>query len=319
MASVDLSGGAVTVIVCARNAAATLGGALASIAGQTIAPGAIVVVDDASSDDTAGIAAAWADRLPITLVRLTEHGGAAQARRVAIDRSETELVAILDADDVWLPEHVATLLAAYRATPGLVTARELLWVPGVGVGRADEHDRAVPRPPRQLRGLLDNNFVFSGTLFARDAYDAAGGYRAELRRSEDWDLWIRMVRNGVPVVRAPHPTVLYRLSPQSASFGAATVAEDVAVLRHALDEARDAHERRWVRASLRRFEARLALSRSLDAAASGHVWRARALAVRGSRGRPRVRAYAAVVVASPRRALEARTKRLADLTRRLRL
>lgn len=303
----------ITVTMCAFNAAATIDGALASVAGQTMAPGAVVVVDDGSSDNTAALAQAWRDQLPIDVVKLDQNVGVGEARRQAVARATTPLVAILDADDVWLPDHLETMLDVYRRTPGIVTAHALVWVPGEGIGPANEATRYVPPPDGQLRRLLDHDFLSTTTLFARSDCDRAGSFRA-IPAAEDWDLWLRMVRNGVQVSRAGHPTVMYRIGANSLSFGYRATISDAYVLELAVREAVTDDERRWARQSLRRVEANGALAKAFEHARDGQNGRARASALRALRhGTKHVRLRAAVIALAPRAASRIHEQRITDL------
>ena len=305
----------ITVTVCAFNAAATIDGALASVAGQTMAPGAVVVVDDGSSDNTAALALAWRNQLPIDVVKLDPNVGIGEARRQAVARATTPLIAILDADDVLLPDHLETMLDVYRRAPGIVTAHALVWVPGKGIGPANEATRYVPPPDGQLRRLLDHDFLSVTTLFARSDCERAGGFR-KLRAAEDWDLWLRMVRNGVLVSRAGHPTVMYRIGANSISFGYRATTSDAYVLELAVREAVTDDERRWARQSLRRFEAKGALAKAYEHACDGQNGRARASALRALRyGTKRVRLRAAVIALAPRAAARIHEQRTPDLGR----
>ncbi|HEY8216651.1 MAG TPA: glycosyltransferase family 2 protein, partial [Acidimicrobiia bacterium] len=134
----------VTVMTCAYNAADTLGATLASIAAQTVAPGRVLVLDDASTDGTADVARSWMARLPMEIVTHPENRGHPAARVTAQQHCRTRLIALLDADDVWLPDHLETMLATYRGRGGIVVARELLWVRGGGLAPASGPEREVP-------------------------------------------------------------------------------------------------------------------------------------------------------------------------------
>lgn len=274
----------VTVVIAAHCAAATLDATLASIVAQTVRPAAVVVVDDCSPDDTAAVASAWADRLPLTVIRLDRNRGPAAARDNAIRAATTELVAIVDADDCWLPDHLESMLATFRAAGGgLVSADVLRWIPGRAVGR-DSHADQLPLPPpgRQLEELYRRNFVFSGTLFRRADYLDVGGMRDRFRGPEDWDLWIRLVRRGLVVSRPDHPTVLYRLARGSLSNrDVEQVDAELAVLATAAEEAGDPCERAVIARATRRATARRALLAAYGAAATGESRRARRLAVHG--------------------------------------
>lgn len=193
----------------AHNASEFIDQALASIAGQTYRPSRVVVVDDASSDDTADIAESWADRMPLTVVRLVDNVGSGEARRRAIALLDTDLLAPLDADDVWMPDHLEHLVGLWQQKPSVVSARAEVWRPGQP--RVDYHRALGLRIPKdnQLPALLADNFVFFGSVFSREEYERVGGFGRH-RGWEDWDLWVRMAANHVPITVAAFPTVLYR-------------------------------------------------------------------------------------------------------------
>lgn len=308
----------ITVMVCAHNAATTINEALASIAGQTHRPGAVLVIDDASEDATATVAASWAELIPVEVVSLPTNLGVSNARREAVQRVRTPLVTILDADDVWLPDHLETLLRTYERQPGLVASQPLEWLPGVGVASSTpEIYQAAPPAEQCLHAILERNIVFSGALFSRADYEQAGGYRATLRRSEDWDLWIRMVRAGVSFTTTGHPTVLYRISPTSLSFGFQTAEADLEVMELALTDAASDDERRWTTQLVHRRRARLALTRAFNEAREGHPSSARRAAIHALHGNRRVALQAVAMLVAPKRAIERRDGRTADVGRRI--
>jgi glycosyltransferase involved in cell wall biosynthesis len=277
----------IAVIIPAFNAGRYLDQTLASVAGQTRPPAAVVVADDRSDDDTVVRARRWRSRLPIEVLRIERNAGPGPARDRAIQATDTPLLAILDADDLLLPDHLETMAAAYQRAPGLVSAQELPWAPGHGPDLARRRMRPTPVPadPRaQLVALLQRNYV-NFPLFSRELYQAAGGFRERFRVGEDWDLWIRMLRAGARITETSHPTALHRVRPRSLSVDPhRTVEFGIDVLTTAVAEARSAEERE---AAERGLQALLARKRYFDAsalAAAGHAWRARATAVRGRRG-----------------------------------
>jgi glycosyltransferase involved in cell wall biosynthesis len=258
----------VAVIIPAYQAAREIDATLASVARQTTQPTEIIVVDDGSTDGTSAVARRWEPLLPLTVVRHDATQGAAAARRTAIAASRSSSLALLDADDVWLPSHMATVLDAYRKHGGIVTADAYRWEPAKGVLRATHHDRnPVPPSGRQAQEILRRNFLFIGSIFSRSDYDAAGGFRDGI--AEDWDLWIRMVRLGATVHTTGRPTVLYRLSPSSVTSRPDAIDGYIAVLERALAEAGSDQERKVVAGSLRWIRARRHLARAQAAAARG--------------------------------------------------
>lgn len=297
----DCSGAHVTVVIAAFNAASTLDQALASVAGQSVQPSAVIVADDCSTDDTGSVAERWHGRLPLEVIRLERNGGPAVARSRGIESARSPLVALLDADDVWLPDHLETMLAAYRRQPGVVTADALPWIAGsVLATRSFGADRAIPPPGRQLLELVRRNYVFMGTLFSRARYLELGGFRSQFRGTEDWDLWIRMARSGVPFSRPEHPTVLYRMAPSSLSARDGQLDADVAVIEAGLVEAVSDDERRAMRAKARSLDAQRWLFVAYDRADAGRRLGARAAALRALRGQRRVVARGAVMLVAPR-------------------
>ncbi len=274
----------VAAIIPAYQAESTLGAALASVAGQSVQPAEVVVCDDGSSDATIALARSWQDHLPIRVVQTSENLGPAGARRAAIAASTAELVALLDADDVWFPDHLSSMLAVYDTTSdGLASADVLRWIPGRALGARPLSDGApLPPPHAQLSWVLTTNRLSVSALFSRHRYEEVGGFRTQFRGTEDWDLWIRMVRAGAVVVRPPHPTVLYRLSEGSVSSDALVHARR-AVLQTAADETDDATrdaELRAVRTGMRLVIAEGHLHAAYAAAGSGRSVAARVAGLR---------------------------------------
>jgi hypothetical protein len=305
----------VTVVICAYNAAAYINTALAGVAGQTDPPGHVIVVDDGSSDHTVDLARDWEPVLPIEVVALEHNAGAGNARKVGIERATTSLIAVLDSDDYWLPDHLTTMLQTYASAGGLVTAREFWWVPGLGLGTPDGRHRDVPPPEQQLKRIIDRCFVSIGTLFAREDCLRVGNFRAI--RAEDWDMWIRMIRAGTRVTRAPHKTFLYQVRPGSQSFGLRVFDESLPVVEHAVQEAATPEERRWAEASLRRWRAGKALALAYEHARAGQSAKARVWAVKALRGNARTFARASFMAALPRKGAEIHNRLMNDLSRRV--
>jgi len=273
------------------NGAATIDEALASVAAQSRLPDQIVIVDDGSTDDTAERVSGWAGRLPITLIRQANQGVAA-GRTAAIGGLATDLVLALDADDVWLPAHVERLVDAHDRHGGLVTPLALRWHPGRGPGPL------VARPGAGIESVLTMNWVFAGSLFERAAFEAAGGtYRFD--GCEDWDLWLRLLRDGVGVSALEEPTVHYRVGGDSLSADDRTLPVECEVLEAFIDETDDAHLRDVARRSLRHRHARLALRESYRQAADGHPWAARRSALQAFGGPANVRALGLAMTVAP--------------------
>jgi len=105
----------IAVVIPARDAGRYIAETIESVLAQSVSPTDVIVVDDGSTDDTADIARGFGDR-----VRLERQAplGPAAARNQGIAASSADLLALLDADDVWPADSLATRLATLVADPG---------------------------------------------------------------------------------------------------------------------------------------------------------------------------------------------------------
>lgn len=213
----------VAAIVPAYNAAETIDETLRSVRSQTYSRLEIVVVDDGSSDDTVRIAKAHASDDPRVRVIQQANGGVAAARNTGILEAAAELIAPVDADDIWAPTKIERQVAAMRANPQ-ATLCYTWWacidrrgrVTGYG-GRHTAHGR------RALEDMCRTNLVGngSGALMRKDAVLAAGLYDPSLRARgaqgcEDYKLYLTLAAMGdVEVV--PEFLTGYRILPRNMS------------------------------------------------------------------------------------------------------
>lgn len=198
----------VSVVIPAYNAAGTLPQTLASLTAQTFANFEAIVVDDGSSDDTAAQARACAD--PRVRVLSGPNTGVAGARNRGIEAADAELIAFLDADDLWEPDKLALQVEALRTRPDA----------GICVTSAIRIDRdARPRGPALFRDpddvtealLLDSMVVgcVSSGLMRRALLERLGGFDPRFSQCADWDLWLR-ASLATRFVVLSQPLVRYR-------------------------------------------------------------------------------------------------------------
>ncbi len=187
----------ITVVIPARNAAATLAATLDSVLGQSRAPAAILVVDDGSTDATTQVVGRFA-AAGVTL--LTGPGrGVAAARNTGLRAAATEWVALLDADDTWRPgflEAVSDALGASTTATVCFVAADAIDDEGRLIGV-----HAMPD------GVLDGRRLISGELtpttsaavLSREHVLGLGGFFEGFERPagvEDLDLWFRIAVTG---------------------------------------------------------------------------------------------------------------------------
>jgi glycosyltransferase involved in cell wall biosynthesis len=196
-----------SVVIAARDAAAFVAAAVESALAQTVAPAEVIVSDDGSSDDLERALQPFGAR--VKLVR-GEHGGPAAARNRALEVASGEFVAVLDADDAFLPERLAALreLAAARPDLDVLATDAVLESGGVEVGR---FNRSTPFPVDDQRNAILRACFVCAPALRRSRVEAVGGYDEALRSGEDWDLLLRLVLAGCTAGLVDEPLYRYRL------------------------------------------------------------------------------------------------------------
>ncbi len=199
--------GPVSVIITARNAAPTIADAVASALDQAEVS-EVIVVDDASDDATgdAALAAARSDPRLILLRQATNLGPAA-ARNLAIARSTAPFIAILDADDYFLPGRFTPLFAESGWD---LIADNIVFVPDA-VTRPVGPNHLPPAPGGSTAldlaafvrgniartGLQRGELGFLKPVIRRSVLPPSGPvYDADLWLGEDYDLYVRLLLSG---------------------------------------------------------------------------------------------------------------------------
>jgi teichuronic acid biosynthesis glycosyltransferase TuaG len=242
----------VSVIIPAHNASASLGEALDSVISQTYGDWEAIVADDCSDDGTSELAAEYRPR--VRCVRSERNLGPAGARNLALAEASGELVALLDADDMWMAEYLQIQVARYDEAVaagqrvGLVCCDALLLHPS---GRREL--ASTTKSPITLSSLLHRNTIFVGALVPRALIDALGGFAADCLGTEDYDMWLRILETGRAAVVVNEPLAIYRVGHATVSSNVAGMARATqTAYRHALERGRlDGRQRALVRRELR--------------------------------------------------------------------
>ena len=210
----------VDIIIPAFNAARFLPFSLESVVSQTFDDWRILLVDDGSTDNTAEAVAPFLDRLGSKLRYIKqENRGLPAARNTAIRASTAEFLALLDADDVWLPCRLSESLKILRERPqvglvyGLITGIDQDNRPGITwEGNLSDADGHIA-PQVYMRKV---ELPCPTITFRRKCVDEVGFFDETMRATEDRDLWLRIaLRYEVGFV--PKVLAYYRLSPNSMS------------------------------------------------------------------------------------------------------
>lgn len=272
----------VSVLIPAYNAADTIGEAVDSALSQVPPPLQVIVSDDGSQDDLDRALRPFEGRLHV--VR-GPNGGLATARNRAAAVAEGELLALLDADDVWLPGRAAALATAAAARPDLsvLTTDSVVVRDGVPDDSTYYATRQFFVADQQL-GILRNNFIFGAGALRSAAFRSVRGYRTSVRYAEDWDLHLRLLLTGHRAGLVPLPLYEYRRSAGSLTGQRLELALGVlGVLAHALPLVRGPEQQRQLASTRQQW--REAAARAAERAGDP---RSRTLALRAALARDAV-------------------------------
>lgn len=206
---------AVSVIIPAFNSARYIGDALASIEDQTLRDIEVILVDDGSSDGTIQEAQRYAASLDLTILQQGNRGPSA-ARNAGIRRARGRYCALLDADDLMLPELLATGCALLDANPGVgLVVTDIITFDDKGT--IHEGHWKLSGTQDVLERLLIENFITTSAVMAPTRCLIEAGLFPEHRRvAEDYELWLNLAARW-EVVLVDRPLVRYRYTPGSLS------------------------------------------------------------------------------------------------------
>jgi len=197
----------VSVIIPAYNRARVIVDCIESVFAQTFKDFELIVVDDGSTDETAGVLQSYGNRLRYLV---QENAGPGDARNYGIREAGGEYIAFIDSDDLWLPEKLEKQYSAAKEC----SHKPVLWFCDeenlLESGERHESewemfDRFRPDVERGGFGVLQTPneelvrgyIISTSTVMARrDALVKIGMYRPGQRESEDLDLYVRLAREG---------------------------------------------------------------------------------------------------------------------------
>ena len=233
----------VSVVIPTRSRSRLLAVALRSALGQRGVALEVVVVDDASTDDTATMIGTVGDpRVRIVFNQVPK--GVSAARNRGIEEAAGEWVAFLDDDDLWAPHKLALQLNAARAA-----GRCWVYAGDVSIDASLTvlNGSPPPRPEEVVADLARYNSVPAGAsnvVVTADALADAGPFDESLTNNEDWDMWIRLASHGFPA-SVSRPLVACQVHPGNASRNMPRMLQELDVLerRHGIHPDRARHLR----------------------------------------------------------------------------
>jgi glycosyltransferase involved in cell wall biosynthesis len=227
----------VSVVIPTYNGARFIREALESVFAQTLPPQEIIVVDDASTDATPDLVEEIAKTSPVALrmLRLVKNcGGPALPLNFGIMESSTELVALLEQDDLMAERRLEQQVQAAVRYPecGMVIGRPahvierdgcLIWQDCVSrptdipqFAEVSENESFVVPSETAFRSLMRANFIYSNSnvLMRKSVWSKVGGFDRRWRINSDADFEFRILLNG-PIAVVNSIVCGYRYRPDS--------------------------------------------------------------------------------------------------------
>jgi glycosyltransferase involved in cell wall biosynthesis len=203
----------ISVVIPCHNNAAHLAETLASVRAQTRKPLEVIVVDDASTDNSAAEVAKFAEARLLGLVR---NSGVSLARNTGLFAARGEMVAWLDADDIWEPDHLATVAGLLEKHPDAGVAFSL--TRGFGISEKVWEPLLPPLEPMDAFWPSWRQTVAqtSTCVMWRNRIAALQGFDPTIRAVEDFEFFLRLARQH-PFVCTHAVTARYRKHSGSAS------------------------------------------------------------------------------------------------------
>lgn len=210
--------GLVSVIMPNYNCGAYISESIESVLSQSYPNWELIVVDDCSSDNSAEIVRAFCSACPkIHLVELAENTGASNARNKGISLAQGEYIAVLDSDDIWLPEKLSMQVQFMKENSYAFSCASYAIISEDGASKG-----VVKRPPRSVgyhRLLyLGDSIGNSTAIYSQRMLRKC--YAPSIKKRNDYALWLSILRvNGVRVYGLREVVANYRVREGSLSSG----------------------------------------------------------------------------------------------------
>lgn len=208
----------VSVIIPVYNGERYFARTIESVLAQTYSAKEIVIVDDGSRDTSQEVIARYLHHSNVHLVT-QKNAGVAAARNTGISAAAGEYIALVDQDDLWLPDKLARQVEYLDAHPEIALVHS-------NIHFIDEAGERIPDPEwawvaptfgQVLPELVKQNRICTCTVLLRKSVlEQVGSFRQELAPADDWDLWLRIAARH-PIGFVDAVTASYRLHQENES------------------------------------------------------------------------------------------------------
>jgi len=215
----------VSIIMPAWNTARTLPVAIKSVLSQTFTDFELVICDDASQDETLQVLASFSDTR-LRVVRNDVNLGEGGARDRAIDEARGQWIAVLDADDAWVPDRLERLITVAKSQRNVMVFDDILECHDTPTGlvpwRRVRGDQAFGAVRREPVNVAFSDYIRQRRLLIKPLFPARAVRETCLRHSArrfgaDTEFFLHLIEQGLRLVYVPSAMYLYRITPGSMS------------------------------------------------------------------------------------------------------
>jgi glycosyltransferase involved in cell wall biosynthesis len=202
--------GLISILVPCYNQGIYLKETIQSALASSYRPIEILIINDGSSDNSLALALELESQHPEVRVLDQANAGVTKARNAGIAAAQGEYLLPLDGDDLISPAYIEQGLAILATRPEVK----------VVYCQAEKFSNSGRKPwklkPFSLQQLAKDNMIFVSALFRKADAEAVGGFSEDMQLGrEDWEFWIKLLKNGGEVVQLPLVGFYYRLTPNS--------------------------------------------------------------------------------------------------------
>jgi glycosyltransferase involved in cell wall biosynthesis len=205
----------ISVIIPAFNSAKTIKRTIDSVLVQTLTDFELIIINDASTDNTLDIISQYQD--PRLQILSYPHGGGNISRNRGLKHALGEYVSFLDADDMWESDKLESQLKVLQQNTEVAIAYS--WTDYI-----NEEDNVILKGSHTTANgniyekLLVHNFLENGSnpLIRKTSIVELGGFDETLTAGQDWDMWLRLAQKH-HFICIPKVHILYRVSTNSLS------------------------------------------------------------------------------------------------------
>ncbi|KQT15506.1 hypothetical protein ASG31_14690 [Chryseobacterium sp. Leaf404] len=197
----------ISIIVPCYNQAQYLDECLQSVLVQTYQNWECIIVNDGSPDNTEEVSRRWTNKDSRFKYLKKENGGLSSARNFGIENSKGEWILPLDSDDKISKNYLKLASDVFSENYTIIYSNAEYFGLEKGIWGLPEYSASA---------LATNNIIFCSAIFKKNTWYNAGGYDESMKVAlEDWEFWIRILKNGGAVHKINQTCFYYRIKNNS--------------------------------------------------------------------------------------------------------